>query len=108
MTKRDLERDPVRRWVGHALAATGLIAMATAGLCSLGVLGSALTATPDGWLGALAGAGMMIAIFGGVPALAGWGVWRWGQSIRRPEPLRRSQPITNFTSLEGEADGGAT
>lgn len=108
MTKRDLERDPVRRWVGHALAATGLITMATAGLCSLGLLGSALSGMPNRWLEVLATNAMMAAIFGGVPALAGWSVWRWGQSLRRPEPLRRSQPVTDFTSLEGGADDGAT
>lgn len=97
MKRRALEPDPVRRWVGYALTAVGVLTMATAGLCSMSMLGAAALSSSGDRLGALVSASLMVAVFGGLPVFVGWLVFGWGRTVVRPPPPIGRQSIANWT-----------
>lgn len=80
--------------------------MTTAGLCSLGMLGSTVTSRPEDLFGALTATAMMVAMFGGVPILLGWLVMNWGRNISRPAPPRHWQAMADWPDGRGGHDDG--
>jgi hypothetical protein len=75
----------VARLFGAMLMVVGVLIMALSGLCSLGVLGMMLMEMFRSPLGSVGAVTMvpMIAIFGGVPMAAGFGVFTLGRGLRR-------------------------
>jgi hypothetical protein len=75
------QRDPVVRLFGALLMAVGVLMMALCGLCSLaGVIYAVGSGGSDMGLSLL-----FVLSFGGVPIIAGLGIFWLGRSLRAPK-----------------------
>ncbi|WP_421838606.1 hypothetical protein [Novosphingobium sp.] len=71
----------MKRLFGGLLQAAGILIMLTSGLCTVAVIGMTLTEVVRD--PSMIAAGWVPLLFGGIPFMAGFGLFRWGRSLRR-------------------------